>query len=107
MWARANFKVAASQLILPKFYQLNETPVQRTTMSTVSVFVKQTKDLLEVTNSNGLRVKFTKHGEFAGCIHSIEFRAKVLIDRPIYPCFWRACTDNDRGGEEISYFRRW
>jgi len=107
MWARANFQVASSQLILPKFYQLNETPVQRPTMSTVSVFVKQTKDLLEVSNSNGLRVKFTKHGVFAGCIHSIEFRAKVLIDGPIYPCFWRACTDNDRGGEEISYFRRW
>lgn len=30
-----------------------------------------------------------------------------VMKRGIFPCFWRAPTDNDKGGGESSYYSRW
>lgn len=29
------------------------------------------------------------------------------MNKGIFPCFWRAPTDNDKGGDENSYYSRW
>lgn len=104
-WATANFEVAISQLVLPKFYQLNESILSRSLI--IPVVFKQSSDYFEVTNSLGLHMRLIKSGKFAGCIQSVDFQGESIIFGSIYPCFWRACTDNDRGGDEISYFSRW
>jgi beta-galactosidase len=50
----------------------------------------------------------------SGCISSLLVssdpgsEAREMLSLPVSPCFWRACTDNDRGGSGgSSYAARW
>lgn len=104
-WCEAGFEVARSQLILPKFYSNNEdlhSNILKSKLATTCA-----GDLITITTSQGTEFRFMNSGGFAGFLHSVKVQQKPIIHGPILPCFWRACTDNDRGGEMLSFASRW
>lgn len=47
-------------------------------------------------------------GGSSGCLEVYEVGGAALLARPLAPCFFRAATDNDRGGSGgSSYAARW
>ncbi|EEF49562.1 beta-galactosidase isoform X1 [Ricinus communis] len=42
-----------------------------------------------------------------GTVESWKVEGVTIMNKGILPCFWRAPTDNDKGGEENSYYSRW
>ena len=106
-WCSAGFEIARSQLILPKFYSHNNRMHFRSLQCPLELCVRQNKDVLTIETSGGLGCSFAKSGIYAGLLHELRFGASQMIHGPIFPCFWRACTDNDRGGEALSFSSRW
>lgn len=104
VWAGAGFEVAKSQLVLPKFFRSNDMPISTNLTSKIDV---RQSDGLVIASSNGVECCFASSGNFAGCIQSLKVHDGLVIMGPIHPCFWRARTDNDRGGEGLSYSSRW
>ena len=63
--------------------------------------------MLQVQCSGGFHLAFYLCGPQAGSVASMGIgKRQILHDGPV-PCFWRAPTDNDRGGEGLSYCARW
>lgn len=104
-WAPKDFEIAKSQLVLPKFFAMNDLPYTPSNLCTVQL--QQTDLSYVVTTSNGLECRLLKAGAHGGCLHELTFRGEKLICAPVLPCLWRACTDNDRGGEMFSNASRW
>ncbi|GMH38332.1 hypothetical protein BSKO_06216 [Bryopsis sp. KO-2023] len=47
-------------------------------------------------------------GKDSGCLEGLQISGRQLINGKIWPCFYRAPTDNDRGGAQgTSYASRW
>jgi hypothetical protein len=64
-------------------------------------------DLLQVQCSRGVHVTFHLSGVLAGTVANMSVEGVPVLTGGPTPCFWRAPTDNDRGGEGISYCARW
>jgi hypothetical protein len=50
---------------------------------------------------------FHLSGALAGTLVNMGVRGTPVLSGGPTPCFWRAPTDNDRGGEGLSYCARW
>ncbi|KAK6163058.1 hypothetical protein DH2020_002899 [Rehmannia glutinosa] len=61
-------------------------------------------DSIEVKNQNLWEIKFNKQ---TGAIESWKVAGVPVMSKGILPCFWRAPTDNDKGGETESYLSKW
>ena len=103
-WCVRGFELAKSQLVFPKFFCLNDYNILSDT--TCDVRIRQEGCFIAVTNGE-LECYFSTQGEFAGRVHSVSFHQTPFIHGTIEPCFWRACTDNDRGGDALSFAERW
>ena len=64
-------------------------------------------NLLQVQCIGGVHMAFRLDGNFAGTLINLGVRGTEVLNGGPMPCFWRAPTDNDRGGESISYCARW
>ena len=107
LWCEAGFEVARCQLILPKFYASDENLHSHVLNTPSKLDLKRAGDLLTIVTLRGTEFCFMISGGFAGFLHSVKLQQKPMIHGPIFPCFWRACTDNDRGGEMLSFASRW
>jgi hypothetical protein len=63
--------------------------------------------MLQGQCANGFHLAFYLCGPKAGSIASMRLGKNELSNGGPIPCFWRAPTDNDRGGEGLSYCARW
>ncbi|KAL3622626.1 hypothetical protein CASFOL_034037 [Castilleja foliolosa] len=61
-------------------------------------------DSIQIKNQNLWEIKFNKQ---TGAIESWKVAGVSVMTKGILPCFWRAPTDNDKGGETESYLSKW
>lgn len=104
-WAKAGHIISINQLDLNKDHFLKHwsgdppAPPQ----SSTTVKVTETEDHFTVQMMNQTIVI----DKTSGCISSMTVESEILKS-PIIPCFYRAPTDNDNGGEfGKSYASRW
>ncbi|GLI68193.1 hypothetical protein VaNZ11_012533 [Volvox africanus] len=124
-WAEAGHVVAHQQLPLPKRVDLG--PAQRAAAAVLTNAAAATASFaaaaaslphlqcnqdpssgtvtIHQAGSNGLHIRICGS---SGCIESYSVGDSELLAAPLEPCFFRACTDNDRGGTcGSSYAARW
>jgi beta-galactosidase len=63
--------------------------------------------LLQVQCAGGVHMAFYLSGVGAGMLVNLGVKGTQILSQGPAPCFWRAPTDNDRGGEALSYCSRW
>ncbi len=108
-WCDAGHEVARTQIPLPVpdgcFMSLSlANPLREKTTLRV---LDAGDDLLQVQCSRGVHVTFHLSGVLAGTVANMSVEGVPVLTGGPTPCFWRAPTDNDRGGEGISYCARW
>ncbi|KAK7317355.1 hypothetical protein RJT34_01507 [Clitoria ternatea] len=100
-WAEAGHVVSSAQVQLP---------VRR---NIVSHAINISGDTL-VSETHGDTIKVGRRDAWditlntkTGLVESWKIKGVHVVKRGILPCFWRAPTDNDKGGEAASYLSRW
>ncbi|XP_047947875.1 beta-galactosidase [Salvia hispanica] len=100
-WAEAGHIVSSAQI---------ELPVKRNIVPHIidsnqhALFTEVLDDSIEVRNSKHWGIKFNKQ---TGLIESWKVDGVLVMNKGIQPCFWRAPTDNDKGGDAESYLSKW
>lgn len=61
-------------------------------------------DIINVSQQNLWELKFNTR---IGTLESWKVKGVPMMQKGILPCFWRAPTDNDKGGDASSYLSRW
>ncbi|KAH7548549.1 hypothetical protein JRO89_XS14G0162100 [Xanthoceras sorbifolium] len=61
-------------------------------------------DMIQISHQNVWDIKFDVQ---TGSVESWKVHGVPVLNKGIFPCFWRAPTDNDKGGGESSYYSRW
>lgn len=112
-WCDADHEVAHTQITLPVpvngFRLPSMLPIPKSLSvqsDAVRVFTLG-DDLLQVQCAGGTHMAFHLTGPLIGTLVNMGSRGKLILQGGPSPCFWRAPTDNDRGGEAISYCARW
>lgn len=101
-WAREGHVLASSQLQLPSRRKLG--PHVISFIKKAILLYKSADDIITVSRENSFSIKFNTR---TGTIERWEVEGCLLMDKGISPCFWRAPTDNDKGGGPHSYASRW
>lgn len=100
-WSEAGHIVSSTQVLLPKkkevIHRISEDELG--TLSTETL-----DDTITLKNQNLWEIVFNKQ---AGSIQSWKVDGALVMSKGILPCFWRAPTDNDNGGEAESYLSKW
>ena len=110
-WCDGGHEVACTHLTLPMPFggYFLESKIMKSLPSHFSPLrvLESRKGLLQVQSADGMDLTFYLTGNLTGTLcNAFDRGSPVLIGGPV-PCFWRAPTDNDRGGEDISYCSRW
>ncbi|KAL3829801.1 hypothetical protein ACJIZ3_018603 [Penstemon smallii] len=110
-WAEKGHVVSSTQVPLPG---KQEIVPQVGDLAVVDVAIIKGKhgafstkvlhDTIEVKNQNLWEIKFNKQ---SGAIESWKVDGDLVLCKGILPCFWRAPSDNDKGGEAESYLSKW
>ncbi|NJK84725.1 MAG: DUF4981 domain-containing protein [Bacteroidales bacterium] len=97
-WAPAGHEIAFEEFIL------SGNPI-RNKNNSVSVLPKLTdhKDVYSI-EGNDFHIEFSKK---EGAINSWNYKGKSIIEKSGKLNIWRAPTDNDEGGGEKSFAKRW
>ena len=110
-WCEVGHEVACTQLKLPSpahvacYRGYPQSPVK--ILPPPIRVLNEGDGMLQVQCSGGFHLAFYLCGPQAGSVASMGIgKRQILHDGPV-PCFWRAPTDNDRGGEGLSYCARW
>ncbi|CAA0808961.1 glycoside hydrolase family 2 protein [Striga hermonthica] len=100
-WAEAGHIVSSAQVQLPSKHET----IHRINEAECATFATEiNNDFIEVKNQNLWEIKFNRK---TGAIDSWKVSGVPVMSKGILPCFWRAPTDNDKGGESQSYLSRW
>ena len=110
-WCDADHEVAWTQIPLPPpsggFMSPLSVPRAPQSASVPLRVLDAGDNLLQVQCIGGVHMAFRLDGNFAGTLINLGVRGTEVLNGGPMPCFWRAPTDNDRGGESISYCARW
>ncbi|KAF8642100.1 hypothetical protein HU200_067357 [Digitaria exilis] len=102
LWAEEGHLLASAQLCLP---QKNGFVPQAIAPSNCPVVCERTGDSVIISKNNAWQIKVNSH---LGTIDSWKVNRVELMSKGIFPCFWRAPTDNDKGGSYSKpYFSQW
>ncbi|KAL2926777.1 Beta-galactosidase [Bienertia sinuspersici] len=100
-WVEAGHVISSTQVQLPP--KRNSGP-----------HVIKPKDLVLRTENHGNLIKIFQQDASeimfntqTGLIESWKIQGVLVMNRGIVPCFWRAPTDNDKGGGANSYLSNW
>ncbi|PQQ19668.1 uncharacterized protein Pyn_22599 [Prunus yedoensis var. nudiflora] len=100
-WVEAGHVISSNQVQLPSKRE-------------IVPHVIQTKDATFVSETLGDKIRVSRHSFWeiilsvqTGTVESWKFEGVPLMTKGIFPCFWRAPTDNDKGGGPSSYFSLW
>lgn len=106
-WAPAGYPIYEAHLPLeaaePSLHPDSHLPCEQPSR----VEVSGSGDVLLTAETGDRTVTVTISGS-SGCVVSYRAGATELLTAPVTPCFYRAATDNDRGGSGgASYAARW
>ncbi|KAL0464520.1 UNVERIFIED_CONTAM: Beta-galactosidase [Sesamum latifolium] len=100
-WAEAGHVVSSAQLQLPIKKEIAPHIIEG---EYGAFFTQVCDDIIEVKNKNLWEITLNRE---TGAIKSWKVDGVLVMSKGILPCFWRAPTDNDKGGEAASYLSRW
>ncbi|TXG49102.1 hypothetical protein EZV62_024977 [Acer yangbiense] len=94
---------------------ISSTQVQLPAKRDIVPHVIKTGDAIIVHEILGDMIQISSHQNVwdikfdvrTGAIESWKVHGVPVMNKGIFPCFWRAPTDNDKGGGESSYYSRW
>lgn len=91
-WAKAGHLLASAQLCLP---QKNGFVPSVIALSSSPLVCERIGDNVTICKNNAWKIKVNSQ---LGTIDSWKVNDVELMSKGILPCFWRAPTDNDKGG---------
>ena len=110
-WCDAGHEYALTQIPLPPpargFVMCPAPSVPNADHSAPLRVLDAGDSLLQVQCSDGAHMAFYLSGALAGSLVNMGVKGTPILASGPIPCFWRAPTDNDRGGEALSYCARW
>ncbi|XP_020414127.1 uncharacterized protein LOC18785437 [Prunus persica] len=93
---------------------ISSTQVQLPSKREIVPHVIKTEDATFVSETLGDKIRVSRHSFWeiilsvqTGTVDSWTVEGVPLMTKGIFPCFWRASTDNDKGGGASSYFSLW
>ncbi|XP_039136527.1 beta-galactosidase-like [Dioscorea cayenensis subsp. rotundata] len=101
-WVKDGHIIASSQLCLPS--RRNPGPHVIKIGDCRGLTSENISGILTINKENNWQIKVNNN---TGTIESWEVEGHLLTCKGILPCFWRAPTDNDKGGESNSYASKW
>ncbi|XP_072993143.1 uncharacterized protein [Typha latifolia] len=101
-WAMHGHVLASTQLSLPTKSEFNPKVIELTKNS--SLISECVGECVLLKKQNIWQIKVNTR---TGTIDSWKVGENLLTDGGIFPCFWRAPTDNDKGGGSHSYLSKW
>lgn len=100
-WAESGHVISSTQVLLPAQTEF----IPHVIKTKGATFLSEiTDDAIKVSDHNLWEIKFNK---CTGAIESWTVEGVSVMHKGILPCFWRAPTDNDKGGESNSYLSKW
>ncbi|KAJ6934521.1 hypothetical protein NC651_009511 [Populus alba x Populus x berolinensis] len=100
-WVEAGHVISSTQVQLPTRQKIMPHAIKTTD---AKVFSETLGDTVRVSLLNVWEITWNIQ---TGSIESWKVGGVPVINEGIIPCFWRAPTDNDKGGEKDSYYSRW
>lgn len=101
-WVKDGHVLASTQLCLPHKSESRPHVINLTKSKTL--LSEHVADILTVSKQNVWQIKLNTR---TGTIESWKVQGCLLTSQGILPCFWRALTDNDKGGGPNSYASKW
>ena len=99
-WANAGYELAREQFRMPL-----ESPAHRVVQLDREQTVTFSDDNEHIMiRGNGFDITFDKQ---SGIMTSWKVKKLEILEQGPVPNFWRAATDNDRGGAENSFYSKW
>lgn len=100
-WSEPGHVVSSAQIQLPAKQQIVSHEIS---LKDATLFSESVENVLNISNHDSWDIKFNLK---TGFIESWKVTGNLVMDKGIRPCFWRAPTDNDKGGESGSYLSKW
>ncbi|KAK7283944.1 hypothetical protein RIF29_13694 [Crotalaria pallida] len=100
-WVEAGHVVSSTQVQLPA--KRNIAP-HAISISGGTLVAETLGDTIKVSQQDVWDITLNTK---TGSVESWKVKGVNVICKGILPCFWRAPTDNDKGGESASYLSRW
>lgn len=100
-WVEAGHVISTTQVQLPS--KRERVPHVIKTGDAI-ILHENLGDTIQLRHQNNWEIKFDIG---TGAVESWKVEGVSVMKRGIFPCFWRAPTDNDKGGGESSYYSRW
>ncbi|KAH9697953.1 Lactase [Citrus sinensis] len=100
-WAEAGHVISTAQVQLPS--KRERLPHVIRTGDAI-ILQENLGNTIQLSHQNSWQIKFDIQ---TGAVESWKVEGVSVMKRGIFPCFWRAPTDNDKGGGESSYYSRW
>lgn len=100
-WAEAGHVISTAQVHLPS--KRERLPHVIRTGDAI-ILCENLGNTIQLSHQNSWEIKFDIQ---TGALESWKVEGVSVMKRGIFPCFWRAPTDNDKGGGESSYYSRW
>ncbi|CAN0916971.1 lacZ [Linum grandiflorum] len=100
-WLEAGHIISSTQLQLPGRKEISPHAL-KSKDATISTEV--VGDVIRISHQSLWEITLNK---LTGAIASWKVKGVPVLNKGIFPCFWRAPTDNDKGGEDRSYYSKW
>ncbi|XP_010554482.1 PREDICTED: uncharacterized protein LOC104824194 [Tarenaya hassleriana] len=100
-WVEAGHLLSSAQINLPAKRHIIPQVIKSTDALITSEMLD---DSIKINQQNSWELTVNVR---TGAIESWKVQGVTLMNRGILPCFWRAPTDNDKGGGDSSYYSRW
>lgn len=101
-WADAGHLVASEQLSLP--FRHAHAPIILTMSESTRLEGERFENTIRIYKGQDWEMEFDSS---TGILQDWKINNFPILKRGLLPCFWRAPTDNDKGGGSISYASQW
>ncbi|XP_062093159.1 uncharacterized protein LOC133798723 [Humulus lupulus] len=101
IWVEAGHVISSTQVQLPAKGKNTKHEIR----ANDGIFVSETLgNMIKMSKKDLWEIVFNVQ---SGIIESWKVKGVLVMSKGILPCFWRAPTDNDKGGDSKSYLARW
>ncbi|KAM3685851.1 hypothetical protein ACJW31_11G150000 [Castanea mollissima] len=100
-WVEAGHVISSTQVQLPAKREIVPHVIKATDATFRGEILG---DKIRVSQHNVWEIELNAK---TGLIESWKVEGVTVMNKGIFPCFWRAPTDNDKGGEAASYLSKW
>ncbi|KAJ6694788.1 BETA-GALACTOSIDASE [Salix koriyanagi] len=100
-WVEAGHVISSTQVQFPTRQKIMPHAIKT---AGTKIFSEALGDTIRVSQLNVWEITWNMQ---TGSTESWKVGGVPVINKGIIPCFWRAPTDNDKGGEKDSYYSQW